>query len=354
MNFLKKKLKPLTTGLTSSNSHQTNQNQKDLEDDLYDEYVVEAPPHPSELLALGVEPSEIDVNDPDKLRELYKRAKEEGKDKKTNSILLARQRQKEEIEEKKRTREEWKFFDSLTSRVEQVVKESQKTLEHLKESSAIEKLAEPDYELRLTPDQVFKSSTTVKQEKGENNWVDFGDEDNDSSRKNKSQDQKETKKEGGLLEEFDEFGCPKHELSNDPALAYSQNHVVEELLEDFGIDLRTAEQKRRLEKKQKEQQLQQIGAQETNNKTQESPKKLDIDIKAAARPRPRPGAAQATETTGTESKPEEKEVDPFDTSFVASVDNTLLLDSADNKQDVASGTEQPKVLDPFDTSYINL
>lgn len=193
MNFLKKKLKPLTSGsITTANLNQfgtgpggqtkkgqtsgTHNNNRDLEDDLYDEYVIEAPPHPSELLALGVDPNEIDTGNPDKLRELYKKAIEEGKDKKTNSIFLARQRQKEELEEKKRTREEWKFFDSLASRVEEVVKTSQKNLDHWKESSTISQLTEPEYELRETADQVFKSVTTIKQEKGENDWIDFDEE----------------------------------------------------------------------------------------------------------------------------------------------------------------------------------
>lgn len=173
MNYLKKKIKTTTGGVNNNNNN--NNKEKDLEDDLYDEYVVEAPPHPSELIALGVDPNEIDINDPDKLRELYKKAKEEGKDKQVNSVLLAKQRQKEEIEEKKKTKEEWKFFDSITARVEQAVKESQKTLDQLKETSTVEKLTQPEYELRLTADEVFKSSKTVKQEKSADNWIDFGE-----------------------------------------------------------------------------------------------------------------------------------------------------------------------------------
>lgn len=172
MNYLKKKIKSPGT----NNNNSSNNNNKDLEDDLYDEYVVEAPPHPSELLALGVNPDEIDINNPDKLRELYRKAKEEGKDKQINSVLLAKQREKEEIEEKKKTKEEWKFFDSLTARVEQAVKDSQKTLDQLKDTNIIEKLSEPEYELKLSADEVFKSSSNnVKLEKSANQWIDFGE-----------------------------------------------------------------------------------------------------------------------------------------------------------------------------------
>lgn len=350
MNYLKKKLKPLTAGLTASNNH-TNK-QKDLEDDLYDEYVVEAPPHPSELLALGIEPSEIDVNDPDKLRELYKKAKEEGKDKKTNSILLAKQRQKEEIEEKKKSAEEWKFFNNLTLRVEQVVKESQKNLDQLKGSSAIETLAEPDYELRLTPDQVFRPTSTVKLEKeGENSWVDFGDEDS-NFKTDKSEGTAKDKQEE--KEEFDEFGCPKRKLSvvDGPSIQ-APSPVVDVLLEDFGIDLRTAEQRKAIEEKQRELERQQqlAKAREAKSKGPESPKKLDIDIKAAARPRPRPGKQQESEKTTT-SEPLE-ELDPFDTSFVAPPADSSSLMLEEPKEEPKE-SEQPKVVDPFDTSYVNL
>lgn len=169
MNFFKKLRQPLTTP-------KGNNAGKDLEDDLYDEYVVEAPPHPSELQALGVDPNAADASE--KLKELYSKSKTEGGNKPAcNSVLLARQRQKEEIEEKKKTREEWKYFDSLTARVQQAVDSTKKTLDHLKESSAVDEITQPDYELKLSADEIFKSSATVKREKeGADNWVDFGED----------------------------------------------------------------------------------------------------------------------------------------------------------------------------------
>lgn len=360
MNFLKKKLKPLTSGLTNaasnvtSNSHSNNKNDKtdkDLEDDLYDEYVVEAPPHPSELLALGVDPTDIDVNDPEKLKELYRKAKEEGKDKKTNSVLLAKQRQKEEIEQKKKTREEWKFFDSITARVEQVVKDSQKTLEHLKESSAVDKLDEPDYELRLSADQLFKSSATVKQEKSANNWIDFSDEDN-----LKKEEEKKLQSEGGTgASDLDEFGCPKRKLSTDDSRSSeAQNFVVNELLNDFGIDLRPENQR-------KEKQLDQAKKAQPKDKKDVSPPKIDIDLKAAARPRPRPTAPASASAQETQKKDQAKEpeVDPFDTSFVATPSSNIDLFDTTEEIETPQQVEQPEQeptrdLDPFDTSYVNL
>lgn len=377
MNYLKKKLKPLTTGLTnaatnvtaatgagsSSGRHNHNNRHnfdKDLEDDLYDEYVVEAPPHPSELLALGVDPTDIDVNNPEKLKELYRKAKEEGKDKKTNSVLLARQRQKEEIEEKKKTREEWKFFDSITARVEQAVKDSQKTLEQLKESSAIDKLAEPEYELKLSADEVFKSSQSVKTEKSADNWINFNEDDSAAAGK-----EKKPSKEDQLL--LDDFGCAierrrssvqQVSSSRKASAANNSNFVVEELLKDFGIDLRSADERKISEEPKKRDELVEAPAiNESTKSPKADPKKLDIDLKAAARPRPRPTTARAEQQVA----PEE---DPFDTSFVA---EPVLFDEKDEKQlfgeedpfqqpaaSVKPVEEPERVLDPFDTSYVNL
>lgn len=332
MNFLKKKLKPLATGFSTavnSNHHQAGrQTNKDLEDDLYDEYVVEAPPHPSELLALGVDPSQVDVNDPDKLRELYRKAKEEGKDKQTHSMLLAKQRQKEEIEEKKRTREEWKYFDSLTSRVDDIVKGSQKTLEQLKETSAVNTLTEPEYELRQTADEVFRPASAAKQEKvGEQDWIDF----NEGSDKDGSDKTKEgNDRHGGETEEdnlVDEFGCPKRKTS----LIISNNtnlHIAEELFEDFGLDLRSADQKK------------------------------------MERLRPRPAApVQEDQSVGGGGAQKTPELDPFDTSFIDNPTSSMtaametVKSTSTKSPDLnKSDQERPeeKYIDPFDTSYVNL
>lgn len=363
MNFLKKKLKPLTSGLTSAadyatNSHHkhnknSNTGDKDLEDDLYDEYVVEAPPHPSELLALGVDPTEIDVNDPEKLKELYRKAKEEGEDKKTNSILLAKQRQKEEIEEKKKTREEWKFFDSLTSRIEQVVKDSQKTLEQLKETSAIEKLSEPEYELRLSADQVFKSSATVKQEKSANNWIDFNEE--GSAEKGSTADKGETDNNTSN-QELDEFGCVRRNTltGTSAPLADAQNLIVEELFEDLGIDLRPAGKQNRAAQQQPvaSQQVAVGSNPNIESRRQSSSSAKNIDLKATARPRPRPNTATESVTAAKAQEP-----DPFDTSFVATtepVEAPLLGSNNEASIPVEQAPPSPRVFDPFDTSYINL
>jgi len=368
MNFFKKKLKPLASGFSTAttnlntNHQRGHSNAKNLEDDLYDEYVVEAPPHPSELLALNIDPAEIDVNDPDKLRELYKKAKQEGRDKQTNSTLLARQRQKEQLEEKKRTREEWKYFDSLTSRVEQVVKDSQKTLEQLKESSAVKKLTEPDYELRQTPDEVFRPTTAVKQEKGENDWVDFEE---DLNKKDKLSNSDKANKSGAKSDELDEFGCPKRKTS---LANRASNYIAEELLEDFGIDLRTEEQKK-LDLKKKQQEAEEAKrAQQLSKKAEPvvspEPKKLDIDVKAAARPRPRPGAAASKSDTGKQAQestaPTGADIDPFDTSFLADHEDQLVdsgdFQKAQDKSGSSPGSEpdKTKVVDPFDTSYVNI
>lgn len=383
MNFLKKKLKPLTSGLTQTNQAAAGQTKrgagtkanKDLEDDLYDEYVVEAPPHPSELLALGVEPSEIDVNDPDKLRELYKKALEEGKASKTNSVLLARQRQKEELEEKKKTREEWKFFESLTTRVEQVVKTSQKNLDLWKETSAVDQLAEPDYELRQTADEVFKPVNTSKIEKGADSWIDF---DEDQKKPEVSRAAPDKRGEQGAEKQVDEFGCPLEQRKDSLAKA-EENFVVKELLEDFGLDLRTEAEKKALEKKKREEEearrrreLEEAAKARAEAEASRAPAsqsaKSTVDIKAAARPRPRPkpaaaGEAAAPAATKTTAAPPEEEPDPFNTSFVAPVvaeliePDGLLLDQAKTakSEEQASKLDEPTdFVDPFDTSHVKL
>lgn len=391
MNFLKKKLKPLTSGLTNTNQTTAGQGKrgghttsKDLEEDLYDEYVVEAPPHPSELLALGVEPTEIDVNNPDKLRELYEKAIEEGKDKKTNSVLLARQRQKEELEEKKRTREEWKFFESLTTRVEQVVKSSQKNLDHWKETSAIDQLAKPDYELRQTANEVFKPVTNSKIEKDANNWIDF-DEDQKNTSNNKEGERLVARSKDE--KQVDEFGCPDERKAT-TLTGEGSTLVVDELLEDFGIDLRTEEQKRAIERKLEENRkeaekapaaaaaAQRAKLEVTERK--EQPESVAsrggraIDIRPAARPRPRPrptpGSQEETSSRGKQAQ--ELEVDPFDTSFVEPVvagvkqnierDHHPLAAAASAIQNErladlgANETRSGPFVDPFDTSHVNL
>lgn len=341
MNFLKKKLKPFTTGLTTNTTSNSNKN-KDLEDDLYDDYVVEAPPHPSELIALGVDPSEIDANDPDKLRELYKKVKEKGKDKQVNSILLAKQREKEEIEAKKKTREEWKYFDSLTSRLDQVVQDSRKSLNQLKELSAIDKLNQDEIELPPSAYLEFKAPTPVR--KVENKSDQNNSKEGSSNNKKAAEDDKITPQEVDSESEFDEFGCPIRKLSIvEPVLTETANHIAEELLEDFGIDLRSAEQKRALEEKQKVQELERA-RERSKVEVPLAPEKSKIAIKA--RPRPKPGAQQEI-TNQTEIKEE----DPFDTSFVPSIGDDLLKETTEETRTVP---ESPKIFDPFDTSYIKI
>lgn len=362
MNFIKKRLKPLTSGLssgfTTSNTNARNKserNQEDLESDLYDDYVVEAPPHPSELLALGVDPTDIDVNDPDKLRELYKKAKQEGKDKKTNSILLAKQRQKEEIEEKKKTREEWKFFDSLNARVEEAVKNSQKTLSQLKESSAIDKLNEPDYELRLTADQVFKSANSVKQERSVNNWINFSEEADPFGGD-----------KGNIIqiEEEDPFGLGgssknKNDKRVEKRGSFGQDNnqqlIVEELFEDLGIDLRPVDQRR----------------ESPSPSPSNSASKATASKQSGLTARPRPKAGGCREEEDTRDSAEASRLladDPFDTSFIeTAIEKPELIGGilTHNKGvhleqgKICLGTEEeakPAISpeDPFDTSYVNL
>lgn len=306
MNFLKKKLKPLASGLTNNQHKQRNKGEEDLEDDLYHDYVVEAPPHPSELEALGLNPNEYDLNDPEQLKEIYKKIK----DKKANSVLIARQRQKEEIEEKKKTRAEWQFFDSLTARVEQVVKDSQKNLDHLKQSSAIEKLSEPEYELRLTPDQVFKSSSSVKQEKNADDWIDFND------------DRELGDRVSSIIKIDDDFAIGQGtkqtdfgECSHNKDTDIQQRAIVEELFEDFGFDLRPAEERKA-----------------SPTPTRRTPTEI----------------VKTGQLTETHRKPDEpKEVDPFDTSFVS--ESPVLKSTPQEKTE-----PQSKSADPFDTSYVNL
>lgn len=299
MNFLKKKLKPLTSSLSSysSHSHASNKHQnddEDLENDLYDDQVIDVPPHPSELLALGVDPTDIDVNDPEKLRELYRKAKEEGKDKKTNSVLLAKQRQKEEIEEKKKTGEEWKLFDSITARVELAVKETKKTLEQLEKSSAVETIAEPEYELRLTPDQVFKPATSVKQERTADNWINFSESEQSGK---------------GTIIKIDSPQTDLERITEEPRVASANQNLLDELLDDF-----------------------------------------------SASPSPISSKEHTARENQTESEIEKKveSDDPFDTSFVFHTINkpTEIQVSDDQSSAYKSGHEQ--AVDPFDTSYVDI
>lgn len=338
MNYLKKKLKPLAANLTSTTAGSTSatskHSAKDLEDDLYDEYIVEAPPHPSELLALGVDPSQIDINDPDKLRELYRKAKQEGKDKVTNSVLLAKQRQKEEIEAKKKTHEEWKFFDSITARVEQAVKDSQKSLEQLKVSSAVNKIAEPDYELRLSADQVFRSSASVKQEHNADNWVNFNEGEEGKSAEQGEKDQPDS----------------TEKLVQDQQDLAAQQFVVEELLEDFGIDLRPKEQRQIALNNAKQQKL-------TNKESSEPAESIDIDLKVAARPRPN-SSNKGPDSDNLTARSGQPSVDPFDTSFIdETVDIATVAGASSSLEQNDSTTQEDfssKVIDPFDTSYVHL
>lgn len=312
MNFLKKKLKPLTSGLSNSQSKQTNQKQ-DLESDLYDDYVVEAPPHPSELLALGVDPTDIDVNDPEKLRELYRKVKEEGKEKKVNSVLLAKQRQKEEIEEKKKTREEWKFFDSLTARCEEAVKSSQKKLEELKETSTIDALTQPEYEFRDYSKEIAIATTSQE-----------------SNKKEEEEEEEEVKGQIGLVEadilkldEQDPFGftisssrtiesesvkASEQQEESQKGDSEQEQHIVEELLQDLGIDLRPSEQRLK-------------SPIWPGNKQKESAEKKKALVHL--------------------------EEDPFDTSFIESV--------LEKPETLESRLEAKfSNLDPFDTSFVKL
>lgn len=344
MNFLKKKLKPIAANITSSSANNSqfqrnkNKNSKpgnDLEDDLYDDYLVEAPPHPSELLALGVDPAEIDANDPEKLRELYLKAKSDSKISNVNSVLLARERQKLEIEEKKKTREEWKFFDSITSRVEQVVKQSQQTLDQLKESSAVDHLQEPEFELRLSADEVFKaSSSSHNLKKDQNGWINF-----DSIEERQKKD----------LENKDSGEIQPDSMSE--TLPQNNKNIVDELLEDFGLDLRSPEERKRdkISKQLQEKQQEKQKEIQTSKQVQEV---TNIDLKKAVRPRPRPQ--------------NQKIEDPFDTSYVqAPLEEEFNSDklnkfnqlteenfsSKDTEQDLK---QVEKVIDPFDTSFVLL
>lgn len=364
MNYLKKKLKPITNTLTSSANNSNfsrttkkDKNTTDLEDYLYDDYIVEAPPHPSELLALGIDPSDIDANDSEKLKELYRKAKADGKASQTNSVLLAKQRQKLEIEEKKKTKEEWKFFDSITARVEQVVKQSQQTLEQLKESSAIEKLTEPEYDLRLSADEVFKSSgnSSQKVSQDKNSWVNFEDDDDEKINKalgNKGSEKTEPLNKNNSNNNSD--GLVQFSLSG--------KDIVEELLEDFGLDLRSPEEQRKYQEEQQKKQLEVLKEQKEIQEAEkgkapqnQSSKPTQIDLKKAVRPRPRP-------------KKQEIE-DPFDTSFVQAPATNEKDDSELQVEDDKASPDfeqlnnelrkeevklEPKVIDPFDTSYIRL
>lgn len=325
MNFLKKKLKPLTSGLSSNQTSsttkkQTRKEEEDLESDLYDDYVVEAPPHPSELLALGVDPTDIDVNDPEKLRDLYRKVKEEGKEKKINSVLLAKQREKEQIEEKKKTREEWKFFDSLTARCEEAVKSSQKKLDELKESSAIESLSQPEYEFRdhsePTTTTTIESKVAVVVEEEKKGLVE---------------------EDILKLDEQDPFGFSISTTTNTKSLGsitqtapieshstsdseQQQQHIVEELFEDLGIDLRPSDQRA---------------------KSPITPSHLNSKE-----------AKKTTKTTTTTTPINQlEEEDPFDTSFIESV-----LEKPDKIEETIESRLEAKFsnVDPFDTSFVNL
>ena len=152
MNYLKKKLK-----LNSKSKHNE-------DDDDYDNYVPPVPPHPSTLVnnqASGTPNSTLQsISDPTQptlqeqtepeisAEELLKQLKEKE--------FIRRQEEKEKIKEQekeKQNREDWKFFLSLTAKVEDITIKTQSALEKLKDTSAVEEIIKKSDETEYVPEE---------------------------------------------------------------------------------------------------------------------------------------------------------------------------------------------------------
>lgn len=152
MNYLKKKLK-----LNQKSKHNE-------DDDDYDNYVPPIPPHPSTLVnsqasgAPNLTPQPI--SDPTQAlpqqqtepeisaEELLKQLKEKE--------FIRKQEEKEKLreqEKEKQSREDWKFFLSLTAKVEDITNKTQSALEKLKDTSAVEEIIKKSEETEYVPEE---------------------------------------------------------------------------------------------------------------------------------------------------------------------------------------------------------
>jgi len=133
MNFLKKKLKVYNKP-------------KHDDDDDYDHYPIQVPPHPSTLnqdqTANGVPTQPLQQEPEISADELLEQLREKE--------FVRKKEEKEKIKEKeenKKDREDWQFFLSLTAKVEDITSRTQSALEKLKDTSAVDEIInESDYD----------------------------------------------------------------------------------------------------------------------------------------------------------------------------------------------------------------
>ena len=182
MNFLKKKIKNVVQGKRN----------KDDDDDDFDNYVPAVPPHPSKLAENGVPSPAIEnfasfqtnLNQassvPDPTAVLAIQDNQEQDDTKENlslEELKAREEEhkrteKEKLkqqEESKKDNEEWKYFLSLTAKVEAVTSKTQSVLTKLKDESAVK-------EISTFEDPCFSDKYDERAPKEAGGWIAFGEQ----------------------------------------------------------------------------------------------------------------------------------------------------------------------------------
>ncbi len=155
MNYLKKKLK-------------VHNKPKHDDDDDFDNYIPPVPPHPSTLNQ--EQTTNGDTTQP--LQQEPEISADELLEQLREKEFVRKKEEKEKIKEKeesKKDREDWKFFLSLTAKVEDITTKTQSALEKLKDKSAVEEiLNESDH------NYVPENEENAPKPKGE--WIAFSEE----------------------------------------------------------------------------------------------------------------------------------------------------------------------------------
>lgn len=192
MNFLKKKIKTVKTVVHGKRN-------KDDDDDDFDNYVPEVPPHPSTLAENGAPSTAASnlfpVNFPahfqstlDSLGSVadstvkslvglgLSDAQKPEEPKEDLSLDQLKEREQEnkkaekdkikQQEESKKDNEEWKYFLSLTAKVEAVTSKTQSALTKLKDESAVD-------EISALEDPCFLDRYDQSAPKGAGGWIAF-------------------------------------------------------------------------------------------------------------------------------------------------------------------------------------
>ncbi|KAF7492726.1 hypothetical protein SSS_03331 [Sarcoptes scabiei] len=227
MNYLKKKINKVVHG---------NQKRANNDDDDFDDYVPEVPPHPSDSLNnqsnnfakfdstataahIGsiLKSKEEEKSEPLSLEELKQREEEHRK------IEKEKLRQQEEG---KKDREDWQFFLSLTAKVDAVTSKTQSVLDKLKTESAVEEISKVE-------DPSYSDQFDILAPKTSGGWTAF----EESEQYNPSdpiftQQQQQQQEEEEKRENSTQRSDPKQ---LEPIVDENTLRISRELIDDFGF-----------------------------------------------------------------------------------------------------------------------